>query len=204
MFAQRIVLLAVIFLFWEINAAVARRQADQVTDASPNLRAADQNQAALERLLWSYDSRDEERRCGWSAKELDELFQKLDIATGRLDDNSSAASKWFTAIAKYRKAKKANFWYPDDFIYAKLRETHSEADIAVLCQKLMNTSKAKKVAKTLQHHLFQAWNNRGMRLEDVADMLGVLVSTANSVRSGILVDYQLKLTGEAVTRVRHG
>ncbi|EGZ05974.1 hypothetical protein PHYSODRAFT_342158 [Phytophthora sojae] len=112
--------------------------------------------------------------------------------------------KWFTVIAKYRKAKKANFWYPDDFIYAKLRETHSEADIAVLCQKLMNTSKAKKVAKTLQHHLFQAWNNRGMRLEDVADMLGVLVSTANSVRSGILVDYQLKLTGEAVTRVRHG
>ncbi|EGZ05932.1 hypothetical protein PHYSODRAFT_289201 [Phytophthora sojae] len=193
MFAQRIVLLAVIFLLWEINAAVARRQADQVTDANPNPRAADQNQAALERLLWSYDSRDEERRWGWSAKELDELFQKLDIAAGRLDDSSSAAS-----------TKKANFWYPDDFIYAKLRETHSEADIAVLCQKLMNTSKAKKVAKTLQHHLFQAWNNRGMRLEDVADLLGVLVSTTNSVRSGILVDYQLKLTGEAVNRVRHG
>ncbi|EGZ06033.1 hypothetical protein PHYSODRAFT_289210 [Phytophthora sojae] len=92
MFAQRIVLLAVIFLLWEINAAVARRQADQVTDANPNLRAADQNQAALERLLWSYDSRDEERRWGWSAKELDELFQKLDIATGRLDDSSSASS----------------------------------------------------------------------------------------------------------------
>ncbi|EGZ22450.1 hypothetical protein PHYSODRAFT_330247 [Phytophthora sojae] len=186
MFAQRIVLLAVIFLLWEINAAVARRQADQVTDANRNLRTADQNQAASERLLWSYDSKDDERRWGWPG------------------DNSSAASKWFTAIAKYRKAKKTNFWYPDDFIYAKLRETHSEADIAVLCQKLMNTSKAKKVAKTLQHHLFQAWNNRGMRLEDVADLLGVLVSTTNSVRSGILVDYQLKLTGEAVNRVRHG
>ncbi|EGZ05128.1 hypothetical protein PHYSODRAFT_289279 [Phytophthora sojae] len=186
MFAQRIVLLAVIFLLWEINAAVARRQADQVTDANPNLRAADQNQAALERLLWSYDSRDEERRWGWSAKELDELFQKLDIATGRLDDSSSAASSGSQSLRSTEKRR---------------RQT---SDIAVLCQKLMNTSKAKKVAKTLQHHLFQAWNNRGMRLEDVADLLGVLVSTTNSVRSGILVDYQLKLTGEAVNRVRHG
>lgn len=200
---HRAVLLAVVILLIGADATSARSQADQAAATWGQSRSltTEGNQASAKKLLRSYtaegESGEEERGWGSSTKHPDTIFENLKLATTSLDDQVGAGAKWLKSVLKYRAKKD----FPDYRVYATLQSTHSDGDIAVFFQSLKEYPKVKGVAEDLQKLQFKDWVRRDYSNHDVAELLGVRLSTSDPVRSAILSDYTMLHVGNVMDRI---